>query len=303
MEIKYSTAILIVNWGSYDYTRSCLISLSHCLNKDFQIIVIDNGSTDGSGKMLFDEFQNSCTFLFSDTNLGFSGGNNLGIKWALERDFDFVLLLNNDTEVNPDFLTLMLGEFALNPKLGVVQSMIVFMDEPNKIWSAGGKWIPSLGRAITLGDRVLLKDYVVQKKPLDWATGCCLLITRQALEQVGMLNEQYFAYFEDVEWSLRCRDKGYEIALAEKATIYHVAGGSSKKEHAEGMLSPRVFYFHVRNQFFLVRQQVKGLWKIAAITYHLLRFSAWAVYFTGRFRFKKLKSVLRGIIEGLSKPI
>ena len=303
MEIKSSTAILIVNWESYDYTRSCLLSLSSCLNKDFQIIVVDNGSTDGSGQQLFAEFQQSCTFLFSDSNLGFTGGNNHGIKWALERAFDYFLLLNNDTEVNPDFLDVMLKEFSLNPNVGAVQPMILFMDDPKRIWSAGGKWIPSLGRAITLGDRIVLSDYVIQKKKLDWATGCCLMISREALEKTGKLNDHYFAYFEDVEWSLRCVEAGYEIALAEKAMIYHVAGGSSKKANDEGTLSPRVFYYHVRNQLFLIRKQVKGAWKIAAFTYHLLRFSLWAFYFTVRLRFKKLKSVLRGIIEGLSKPI
>lgn len=303
MEINYSTAILIVNWETYDFTRSCLISLSHCTARDFQIVVIDNGSTDGSGQRLYEEFQDSCTFLFSETNLGFTGGNNLGINWAMERDFDAVLLLNSDTEVNPDFLDLMLDELAMNPKLGIVQPMIVFMDNPDKIWSAGGKWIPSLGRAVTLGGRVMLKDYVVQSSSLDWATGCCLLITREAIERIGVLNDLYFAYFEDVEWSLRCRDAGFEIGLAEKAVIYHEAGGSSKKAHSEGMLSSTVFYLHVRNQLLLVRQRARGLWLIPAVMYHLMRFSLWAVYFCVRLRFEKLKAVLRGTFEGLSKPI
>lgn len=303
MEINYSTAILIVNWETYDFTKACLISLSHCVSRNFQILVIDNGSKDGSGQRLFDEFHGSCTFLFSDTNEGFTGGNNLGIKWALERNFDSVLLLNSDTEVNPDFLDLMREQLTLNPKLGVIQPMIVFMDNPEKIWSAGGKWISSLGRSITLGDRVMLKEYVVQKNTLDWATGCCILITAEALQQTGLLNEQYFAYFEDVEWSLRCKNAGYEIGFAEKAIVYHAAGGSSKKQHAEGTLSARVFYYHVRNQLFLIRQSVKGLWIIPASIYHLTRFSIWAVYFLVRLRFQKLKAVLRGIYEGLSKPI
>jgi hypothetical protein len=303
MEVKSSTAILIVNWETYDFTKSCLISLSHCPKGNFQIIVVDNGSADGSGQRLFEEFQSSCTFLFSDSNLGFAGGNNLGLNWAMSRDFDSVLLLNSDTEVNPDFLVVMLDELALNPKLGMIQPMIVFMDNPSKIWSAGGKWIPTLGRAKTLGDRALLKDYVVQNKRLDWATGCCILITRQALEYTGLLNEDYFAYFEDVEWSLRCRDAGFEIGFADKAIIYHAAGGSSKKKHSEGTLSHRVFYFHVRNQLWLVRQRVKGLWIILAIGYHLVRFSAWTIYFSARLRFKKLKAVLKGVYEGLSHPI
>lgn len=303
MEINSSTAVLIINWETYDYTRSCLISLFNCTDQDFQVVVIDNGSTDGSGKRLFDEFQGRCVFLFSETNLGFSGGNNVGLKWAMERNFDYVLLLNNDTEVEPDFLSLMKAEFSHNPRLGAVQPMIVFLDDPSRIWSAGGKWISTFGRAVTLGDRLPLREYKAPKQTLDWATGCCLLVKREALRQTGGLNEQYFAYFEDVEWSLRCRKAGFEIGFAESAKVYHAAGGSSKKEYAEGTLSPRVFYYHVRNQFLLLRKELNGIQKVAAISYHLIRFSSWMAYFLMRRRFNKLKAVSSGISEGLSKSL
>ncbi|WP_373395653.1 hypothetical protein V8V91_14125 [Algoriphagus halophilus] len=123
----------------------------------------------------------------------------------------------------------MIRRFQSNSQLGMVQPLICFLHEKDQIWSAGGKWNSFLGRAITLGDREFLSNSNVADRPLDWATGCCMLVTREALLKVGLLNEGYFAYFEDVEWSLRFLENGYGIALASKAKIYHEAGASSKK--------------------------------------------------------------------------
>src|SRR5690606_27196116 len=126
------------------------------------------------------------------------------------------------------------------------------------------------------------------------ATGCCMLISRAALLEVGILNASYFTYFEDVEWSLRFRAKGYEIELAANAVIYHEAGASSKKKHSEGMLSATVFYYHVRNQFYLIRATSKGIQIVFPAAYHLSRFALWICYFCARGRFQKLKAVARG---------
>jgi GT2 family glycosyltransferase len=130
-----------------------------------------------------------------------------------------------------------------------------------------------------------------------------MLISRDALLATGLLNENYFAYFEDVEWSLRFRDKGCEIALARKALIYHEAGASSKKQHSEGTLSAKVFYYHVRNQIFLLRSEINGLALPFAFGYHLIRFSLWMAYFCLRGRFQKLKAVAKGIKDGFSFPL
>lgn len=290
-----SVAIILVNWNGFDFTQACLNSLRNVDFPDFKVILVDNASLNLEGQSLKKSFP-EIELIENTENLGFSGGNNVGIKYALVQGFSHVMLLNNDTEVEPDFLGEMMRKFHQNPILGVVQPLILFLNDPKKIWSAGGKWVPSIGRAITLGDREPLADYRCKKTDLDWATGCCMLVSREAIMKTGLLNEQYFAYFEDVEWSLRFRKAGFEIALAEKAVIYHEAGASSKKTHSEGTLSPRVFYFNVRNQFLLLRSE--GI--VAGIVYHFFRFLAWAGYFLARGRFKKMKSVLKGMRDGLS---
>lgn len=296
-----SVAIILVNWNGLDYTQACLNSLRKLDFPDYKIILVDNGSENQEGPRIKNAFP-EIELIENSENVGFAGGNNLGIRVALDQGFTHLLLLNNDTLVEPGFLGEMMQKFHQSQDLGVVQPLILFLHDPKKIWSAGGKWIPSLSRAITLGDRAPLMDYRIKDYALDWATGCCMLISREAILASGLLNEQYFAYFEDVEWSLRFRKAGYGIALAEKAIVYHEASASSKKQHAEGVLSPRVFYYHVRNQFFLVRTEGNA----AGITYHFFRFMAWAAYFLARGRFIKLKSVLRGIRDGMTvtlKPI
>ncbi len=297
-----SVAIILVNWNGFKFTKACLESLRQVDYPDFQVILVDNSSANSEGerlKALFPEI----TLIQSSENLGFAGGNNLGLKKALSEHYSHVLLLNNDTEVEPDFLGEMLLKFSQTPKLAIAQPLILFFHDRNLIWSAGGKWNSFLGRAITKGDRKLKSAYAINDQNLDWATGCCMLLRTEALMEVGLLNESYFAYFEDVEWSRRFIRKGFEIQLVPQAQIYHHAGAASKSTHKEGTLNPRVFYYHVRNQFFLIRSQVEFAAKPFAFTYHLLRFIAWMGYFGLRGRFQKFKSVAKGIGDGFSMSL
>jgi GT2 family glycosyltransferase len=294
---EISVAIILVNWNGYGYTKACLDSLEKVTEPAFQVILVDNGSQNSEGEQLKAQFP-QVHLIANQDNLGFAGGNNVGIRYALEQGFEQVLLLNNDTTVAPSFLK-ELQTCLDQPGQGVTQPLILFAHDPQTLWSAGGKWNSLFGRAITLGDRAPFERYRVGTKTLDWATGCCMLVSRAALLEAGLLNEAYFAYFEDVEWSLRIRKAGFTIGLAENTIIYHEAGAASKKQHAEGTLSPRVFYFNVRNQLFLLRQHSILL----GYPYHLLRFLSWAAYFLIRGRFQKLSAVFQGIQEGLFTPL
>ena len=297
-----SIAIILVNWNGYAFTVACLDSLRQLEFPDFKVILVDNASQNEEGKKLKNEFS-EIDLIENRANLGFAGGNNVGIKKALDEGYSHVMLLNNDTLVEPDFLGQMMRRFRNNPKLGLVQPLIFFLHDRKKIWSAGGKWNQLYCRSITLGDRKSTEECQPKNQELDWATGCCMLISRNALLKVGLLNESYFAYFEDVEWSLRFREKGYAIELAADSVIYHEAGASSKKKHSEGTLSAKVFYYHVRNQFYLVRSVSSFPQILLPAMYHLFRFALWMGYFCIRGRFQKLKAVARGIHHGWTLPI
>lgn len=296
---EVSVAIIVVNWNGIEFTKACLDSLQKVDYPNFEIILVDNFSDNEEGIQLKKLFQ-YVHLIQNPENLGFAGGNNVGIRKALEDGFSHVLLLNNDTLVKPDFLGQLVRKAIQNPKAGIIQPLILFLHNPKEIWSAGGKWVKSLSRAITLGDREPLADYRFKQEELDWATGCSMLISREAILQAGLLNEQYFLYFEDVEWSLRIKAAGFRVHLEENSVIYHEAGASSKKKSKEGTLSPKVFYFHVRNQFFLVRGQGGNL---GGMIYHLGRFSLWMFYFLFRGRFQKLKGVAKGIRDGLKTKL
>jgi GT2 family glycosyltransferase len=291
-------AVILVNWNGYSYTQACLTSLEQVTAPVFQVILVDNASTAREGLKLKEEFPH--LHLIENTeNGGFTGGNNVGLRYAIEQGFKQFLLLNNDTIVTPSFLREMETILAKHPGCGAVQPLIMFLHDPTKIWSAGGKWNSFLGYAKTLGDRAPISTFRMDSSNLDWVTGCCILLSKEALTAAGLLDEQYFAYHEDVEWSIRIRNAGYSLKLAPKAVIYHEAGAASKKKHAEGTLSATVFYYHVRNQFYLLRQ----LRLFAAIPYHGLRFMGWAVYFLLKGRRAKLAAVVRGSKEGLLRPL
>ena len=136
-------AIILVNWNGYELSKACLESLKQLQYSNFQTVLVDNGSIDKSGEKLKSEFP-EITLLTSVENIGFTGGNNLGIQWALDHDFGHVLLLNNDTLVDPNFLNPLVSFLEKNPDYGAVQPKIMLEAERDKLWNAGGgyfKWL------------------------------------------------------------------------------------------------------------------------------------------------------------------
>src|SRR5260221_548573 len=222
----FQVAIILVNYNSEKETRECLQSLRKIHKKDLQIstIIVDNGSKDPLD--LPEKEQLAKTFVLrSDTNLGFTSGNNLGIRYALEHgNPDYFLLLNNDTTVDPDFLEELIRCSQKNPEAGMITPKIYFSEgreyhdesytaqERGKIfWYAGGTvdWrnLDAFHRGVDELDR---GQFDTQHQS-DFATGCCVLIPRAVLEKIGVLDKKYFLYLEDVDWSMRAREAGYTI--------------------------------------------------------------------------------------------
>lgn len=297
--LHLSVAIIIVHWNGIELTKACLRSLQKISYPNYRIFLVDNGSSDRDGIGLQREFP-EIELILSEKNLGFTGGNNLGMVRALEQGFDFVLLLNNDTEVEADFLDKLVGSFAQRPKLGMVQALIFFNADRESVWSAGGSFVDALGISKTIGYGKRKTELNLAKNlQLDWATGCCMLIRAEALREVGLLRDVFFAYFEDVDISLRIREKGWKIGLVPDAIIYHAVASSSKSKSSEGTLSPTVIYLTARNQLFQIKLHVHGfLRKLSAFSYHGAKFSAWFVYFCLRARIQKAKALLRGLNDG-----
>ncbi|MEX2511823.1 MAG: glycosyltransferase family 2 protein [Cyclobacteriaceae bacterium] len=298
--MSYSVAIVILNWNGWEYTRACLESL---LNSGFppsQVIIVDNHSEDGSFDYIKETFPD-IQLIRNHANLGFAGGNNVGIRKALEEGYRYIMLLNNDTELNPDFLTYLVEEMEISENVAAIQPLIYFLRKKDKLWNAGGRFRPWLAYSQTC---YKIKNNKIAY-PTDWITGCAILVRAKVIKEVGLLDEQYFAYFEDVDWSLRMKKRGYALKVHPLSVIFHEAGASSKSknEEKEGFLDPKVHYLNARNQVFQLRKHARFPLGIVAWPAQLIRFGIFACYFLVRGRKNKLKAVIRGWKEGFTTKI
>ena len=292
-------AIILVNWNGYDLTQACLESLKELQYSNFQTVLVDNGSIDGSGEKLKTEFP-AITLLTSPENIGFTGGNNLGIQWALDHSYDQVLLLNNDTLVEPDFLNPLVSFLEQNPDYGAVQPKIMFEAERDKLWNAGGGYFKGLEMTWSIGIGKIDEGQFDQEKDTPWITGCAILVRSAAIRQAGMLDNRFFAYYEDVEWSFRIKKSGFRLRYLPQSKIYHVAGGSSKKiKTKEGVIPPILHYYRTRNHLFLIRSHSNPVSFVLSLFYQTLKNGAFILYLGLNGRFQKVNAILKGHYEGL----
>ncbi len=292
-------AIIIVNWNGYALTKACLESLKELQYANFKLILVDNGSVDGSGERLKSEFP-EIELLTSPDNIGFTGGNNLGIQWALDHSFDQVLLLNNDTLVEPDFLDPLVSFLEQNPDYGAVQPKIMLEGERDKLWNAGGGYFKGLEMTWSIGTGKTDEGQFDKEKDTPWITGCTMLVRSSTIRQAGMLDPRFFAYYEDVEWSFRIKKSGFRLRYLPQSKIYHVAGGSSKKiKTKEGVVPPILHYYRTRNHLFLIRSHSNPLSFVLSLFYQTLKNAAFILYLGLNGRFQKVNAILKGHYEGL----
>lgn len=212
---------VVLNWCGEDVTRECLQSLLAADYPSLTILLIDNGSPDGSGERLHTAFP-GVAYLQSGANLGYTGGNNRGIQWALESDAAYVLVLNNDAVVEPPAVARLVEAARSSARVGAVSPKILHFGAPDRIWFGGGylSRIRGLGLHERRGehDAPGPADTV---RDITFATGCCCLFSADALRTVGGFAEDFFAYVEDVELSLRLARAGYRLLYQPAARVLH----------------------------------------------------------------------------------
>jgi len=215
-----SVSVILVNWNGRNDTLECLHSLAKVSYAPMHIIMVDNASADDSVDAVKREFP-SVEVIPNKTNLRFAGGNNIGIKHALERGSDYILLLNNDTTVDAEFLTELVKAADADPGIGMVGAKIYYYDDPKRIWFAGGRIEWWKGWISHIGLREEDRGQYDTARAVDYITGCCLLVKRPVIEKIGNLDEQFFMYGEDVDWCLRVCKAGFRLVYEPKAKIWH----------------------------------------------------------------------------------
>ena len=220
---------VVLSWNGRDDTLRCLDSLARVSEPPIRIVCVDNGSTDGSVEAIRERHP-GVRLIENGANLGFSGGNNVGLRWAMEEGAEWIVLVNNDAVVAEDALAGFAAVAAGHPGAGVLAGKLYLAEAPDRIWFAGQRylaWLGYSGRARGLGRR----DSARYRRVIatDRAAGALMAVSRRAIERVGLLDDELFAYAEDVDWSLRIREAGFEVLFAPEARAWHAEAGFHRR--------------------------------------------------------------------------
>lgn len=288
-----SVGVVVVNWNGLADTVVCLNSLAAAHPGPARVIVVDNGSTDGSLERLREwPADPRISVIAAGSNRGFAGANNIGLaELAGDLAITHFLLLNNDATVQPDFFAQIDRTIAAVPGAGIVGPTIYVTGQTGEVWYAGGHLVPL--RAL------VLHDTAVPPGPApvatEFVTGCAMLIARPVWETLGPIPECYFIYLEDAEYSHRARVAGFPVLYAPAAVAYHAVGSSVRRL----VPSPTVAYWQARHRALFVRRNLRGWTRRVALAYLAVTKPGRALAELFRGRAAVGWAVLRGTAEGL----
>lgn len=276
--------IVLVNYNGFEDTKDCLCSLQNLNYSDWDVVVVDNCSSEIPSPETLEYIKTNATLIRLEENLGFSGGNNVGIRYAIEAKADYILLLNNDTTVESDFLRILVDAAEKNTDVGIVSGKIKFYSRPQYIWFGGGYFDFSDG---TIGHERYNELDIEQGnivRDITFATGCLMLIPVDVIRMVGFMEEKYFLYSEDTDYCCRVLRNNLRILFCEKAVIYHKVSASTGKN------SNLSSYYTVRNKLYIIRSYVDN--KTKAYTKMLL-----SIVKDVLKKRKNIKPVLKAVVD------
>ncbi|MBW8328742.1 MAG: glycosyltransferase family 2 protein [Thiobacillus sp.] len=244
-----SISIVVLNWNGRDDTLACLESIGKIAYPNFRVIMVDNGSADNSVAAIRTAFP-EVELIETGANLGFAGGNNVGIKRALENGADYVFLLNNDTEVDPGMLDAFVAAAKRFPDAGVFSGKIYYHAEPNRIWYAGSQWNAKATHFEQIGKGKLDDDTTYSAvRETDTAIGCAFFMPAERLREIGLLDDDFFLCLEETDWCYRAKEAGYPSIFVPDAKLWHKVSVSFGGEN-----SPLALYFQTRNRLLWARR-------------------------------------------------
>lgn len=256
---------VILNWNLASDTIECIKSLQTAGLPLDQVILVDNGSTDNSLEQLALTLGPAIKYAPLTENLGFAGGVNVGIRYALQAGAEWVLLINNDTLVRPDFLRELATAVWERPDWRIIAPMILYADDPEIVWSLGDRYIgPTLLTHSILRNRRAPDDlpaYIAA----DSINACAMLVHRDVFAHIGGFNEAYFMYAEDVDFCWRARQAGFHMGAATRARMWHKVSRSTGIYHVQSR------YWRVSNQSHFYWEHAKGAQKWLLVGFTTIR--------------------------------
>lgn len=291
-------SIIILNWNNYEDTRECLGSLEKITYPNYDVIVVDNGSTDGSGERLSQEFS-KYEFVFNQKNLGYAAGNNIGIKEAIERGAKYIYILNNDTVIkkNPIFPSIVTMEE--DPQIGISGGTLYYYHKPDLIQNTGSYISFYTGKVYTIGDGEVdngTLQFIQECKDVDFICGAAIMIRRDVFNKIGMFDENFFLFGEDADLCFRAREQGFKVKHVPKSEVLHKGGATIEK------IKSKQLFYGVRNKIWLIFRHGELKEKIGFI--FLLFFYLLPKMFVGRIiknGIYLLKPLIQGTFAGLFK--
>jgi hypothetical protein len=326
-------SIIILNWNGWQDTIECLESIFQNDYSNYNVIVVDNDSRDESLKKIKEycngeiivkspffeydpsnkpvkiletefnnNFQNSIKssssnliLIKNDKNEGFAEGNNIGIRYALNLNPDYILLLNNDTVVDKDFLIEMVKVSESNDKIGIVGPKIYYYDEPNRIWFAKGKISWKFCRGLNIGYNEIDIGQHDQMTEIEYASGCAFFIKKEVIEKIGLFDKKFFLYFEEIDWTLRASERGYKTVFVPNSKIWH------KVSQSGGGIAGEVgLYYITRNRWLLMKKWAKKTDFLFFIIYQFVGVGILPLFLSIYYNNVKLfLAYYRGVYDGI----
>lgn len=255
--------VVVLNWNGMEDLIECLCSVQRSTYKN-EIIVVDNGSTDASVITVSGQFPD-VDIIETGNNLGF-GANNLGISQALQQGADYVLLLNNDTWVDPQCFDRLMKVAEEHPRAGILSPRICYYSDPELIWYDGGNLekVNGFWQHQHVNENSSTSSVPDRSREVDYISGCAMLIRKSVIERIGGLDARFFMYWEDGDFSLRARNVGFQLLHVPSATVLHKVSRSSG-----GGRSPDVRYYMERNRYFLAKKTAPFYAQIPLLRNHI----------------------------------
>jgi len=284
--------VVILNWNGGDLTLHCLENLRKADWPGLQCVIVDNGSTDGSAEAIAKAFPD-VGIIQNPTNLGWAAGSNQGIAWGSARGADYLLVLNNDTWGDPSMISNLVGAAsALHDQAAIIPKIYLGSDR-SRLWFARGRVNLWTGLFSNPAYNLVDDGRFDSSLEAEYASGCCILMPREIVQRVGGFDASFFAYVEDVEWSIRCRRAGFRIVLCPQARLWHDVSVTGKKRPA------MMRYLLTRNHLWTLRRYA-STWQFVCAMFFLPPRSLWRILRLARAHDgNSIAAEFRGLKDGL----